>query len=101
MEENMLYGKSILGLENFSVEEIQLVLKTAKQMKKIIRGEVKKVDNLRGKAIVTLFMENSTRTRTSFELAGKYLGADVVNINAATRVCAILCGRLRLWELTL
>lgn len=84
MEENSLYGKSIIGLENFSVEEIQLVLKTAKHMKRIIRGEVKKVDNLRGKSIVTLFMENSTRTRTSFELAGKYLGADVVNINAAT-----------------
>ena len=84
LEENSLYGKSILGLEYFSVEEIQLVLKTAKKMKKIIRGEVKKVDNLRGKSIVTLFMENSTRTRTSFELAGKYLGADVVNINAAT-----------------
>lgn len=79
-----MYGKSIIGLENFSPDEIRLVLKVAKEMKKIIRGGVKKVDNLRGKAIINLFLENSTRTRTSFELAGKYLGADVVSINAAT-----------------
>ena len=84
MDENTLYGKSVIGIENFSPEEIRLVLTKAKEMKKIIRGDVKKVDNLRGKSIVTLFMENSTRTRTSFELAGKYLGADVVNINAST-----------------
>lgn len=79
-----LLGKSIICIENFSPEEIRQVLDTAKDMKKIIRGEVKKVSNLRGKAIINLFLENSTRTRTSFELAGKYLGADVVSINAAT-----------------
>lgn len=79
-----LFGKSIIGLENFSAEEIRQVLDTAKEMKKIIRSGEKKVSNLRGKAIINLFLENSTRTRTSFELAGKYLGADVVSINAAT-----------------
>ena len=79
-----LFGKNIISLENFSAEEIRQVLDTAKEMKKIIRGDVKKVSNLRGKAIINLFLENSTRTRTSFELAGKYLGADVVSINAAT-----------------
>ncbi|MBO4401263.1 MAG: aspartate carbamoyltransferase catalytic subunit [Selenomonadaceae bacterium] len=79
-----MLGKNILGLENFSPEEIRLVLRIAKSMKKVIRGDVKKLPNLRGRAIVNLFLEPSTRTRTSFELAGKYLGADVVSINAST-----------------
>ena len=79
-----MFGKNILGLENFSPDEIRLVLKTAKEMKKIIRSDIKKLPNLRGKAIINLFLEASTRTRTSFELAGKYLGADVVSINAGT-----------------
>ena len=79
-----LCEKNIIGLENFSAAEIRLVLDVAKDMKKIICGDVKKLKNLRGKAIVNLFCEPSTRTRTSFELAGKYLGADVVSINAST-----------------
>lgn len=79
-----LSGKSVLGLEYFSPEEIGLVLETAKEMKNIINRDIKKVPALRGKSIVNLFYEPSTRTRTSFELAGKYLGADVVNITAST-----------------
>lgn len=79
-----LSGKSILGLEYLSVDEIKLVLETAKEMKNIINRDIKKVPALRGKSIVNLFYEPSTRTRTSFELAGKYLGADVVNITAGT-----------------
>lgn len=79
-----LSGKSILGLEYLSADEIRLVLETAKEMKNIINRDIKKVPALRGKSIVNLFYEPSTRTRTSFELAGKYLGADVVNITAAT-----------------
>ena len=79
-----LCGKSIIGLENFTSEEIRLVLDHAKAMKRVICGDVKKLDNLRGRAIINLFCEPSTRTRTSFELAGKYLGADVVSINAST-----------------
>ena len=79
-----MFGKSIIDLENFSADEIRLVLDTAAEMKKIIRSDVKKLPNLRGKAIINLFLEASTRTRTSFELAGKYLGADVVSINAGT-----------------
>ena len=80
-----LLGKSIVGMENFSAEEIRLVLTTARKMKSLIRrGSEKKLSNLRGRSIVNLFYEPSTRTRTSFELAGKYLGADVVSINAAT-----------------
>ena len=80
-----LLGKSIIGMENFSAEEIRLVLTTARKMKQVIRrGGEKKLSNLRGKSIVNLFYEPSTRTRTSFELAGKYLGADVVSINSGT-----------------
>ena len=79
-----LRGKNILGLEYFSPEEIELVLETAKEMKNVIHRDIKKVPTLRGKSIVTLFYEPSTRTRTSFEFAGKYLGADVVNITAGT-----------------
>lgn len=80
-----MLGKSIIGMENFSAEEIRLVLTTARKMKQVIRrGGEKKLSNLRGKSIVNLFYEPSTRTRTSFELAGKYLGADVVSINSGT-----------------
>ena len=79
-----LSGKSILGLEYFNADEIQLVLDTAKEMKNIINRDIKKVPTLRGKSIVNLFYEPSTRTRSSFELAGKYLGADVINITAGT-----------------
>ncbi len=78
-----LRGKDILGLETMSVPEIELVLATAQEMKSIIDRDIKKVPTLRGKSIVNLFFEASTRTRTSFELAGKYLGADVVNITAS------------------
>ncbi len=79
-----LRGKNILGLEDFSPEEIKLVLDFAKEMKNVIQRDIKKLPTLRGKSIVTLFYEPSTRTRSSFELAGKYLGADVVNITAGT-----------------
>lgn len=79
-----LFGKDVLDLKYFSPEEISLVLETAKEMKNIIHRDIKKVPTLRGKSIVTVFYEPSTRTRTSFETAGKYLGADVVNITAGT-----------------
>ena len=79
-----LRGKSILGLENMSPAEIELVLNTAKEMKNIVNRDIKKVPTLRGKSIINLFFEPSTRTRTSFELAGKYLGADVVNITTSS-----------------
>ena len=82
-QELSLKGRDVLGLEDFSAEEIHLVLSTAREMKNIVGRDIKKVPALRGKAIVTLFYEPSTRTRTSFELAGKYLGADVVNITAS------------------
>lgn len=79
-----LRGRDVLALADFSADEIQMILETAKEMKNIIHRDIKKVPALRGKSIVTLFYEPSTRTRSSFELAGKYLGADVVNITAGT-----------------
>jgi aspartate carbamoyltransferase catalytic subunit len=75
--------KDILGLETMSVEEMELILSTAREMKGIIGRDIKKVPTLRGKSVINLFFEPSTRTRTSFELAGKYLGADVVNITTS------------------
>lgn len=77
-----LSGKDILDLESLSVEEYDLIMQTAAEMKKIMQRDIKKVPSLRGKCIVNLFYENSTRTRSSFELAGKYLGADVINLSA-------------------
>lgn len=79
-----LGGRDILDLDSLSVEEYELILKTAAEMKRIIKRDIKKVPSLRGKSIINLFYEPSTRTRTSFELAGKYLGADVVNITTSS-----------------
>ena len=81
---NGFHQRHLLGLENVSREEIELILDTALPMRDILQRDIKKVPSLRGKAITTVFFENSTRTRTSFEIAGKYLGADVVNLNVAS-----------------
>jgi len=74
-------AKDLLTMEQLEREQIELILHTAKEMKNIMKRDIKKVPTLRGKSVVTLFYEPSTRTRTSFELAGKYMSADVVNIN--------------------
>lgn len=79
-----LKSKDLLGLEETGKADIELILDTAVPMKDIILRKIKKVPTLRGKAVINLFYENSTRTRTSFELAGKYLSADTVNIAAST-----------------
>ncbi len=76
--------KDLLGIKDLSREEIELILDTAVPMKDIIKRDIKKVPTLRGKAMVTIFYENSTRTRTSFEIAGKYLSADTVNLAVST-----------------
>lgn len=76
--------KDLLGLRDLSRNEIELILDTARPMKDIIQRDIKKVPTLRGKALVTVFYENSTRTRTSFEIAGKYLSADTVNLGVST-----------------
>ena len=75
-----LCGKDILDLTSLSIEEYELIMKTAAEMKQIMKRDIKKVPALRGKSIINLFYEASTRTRSSFELAGKYLGADVINL---------------------
>lgn len=74
----------LLDLESLSRGEIELVLETAKSFKEISAREVKKVPALRGKTIASLFFENSTRTRASFELAAKRLSADTISIAAGT-----------------
>jgi aspartate carbamoyltransferase catalytic subunit len=76
--------KDLLGLRELSAEEINLVLETADAFKQVGRREVKKVPALQGKTLINLFIEPSTRTRTSFELAAKRLSADIVNISAST-----------------
>ncbi len=76
--------KDLLGLKELSREDIESILDTAVPMKDIIKRDIKKVPTLRGKAMVTVFYENSTRTRTSFEIAGKYLSADTVNLAVST-----------------
>ncbi len=74
--------KHLLGLESLSREDIELILETAKSFKEVSSRDIKKVPALRGKTVVTLFFEPSTRTRISFELAAKRLSADTLNIAA-------------------
>lgn len=75
--------KDLLGLQNLSREDLLRILENAKRMKEVVLSENDRLDNLAGRSVVTLFYENSTRTRLSFELAAKYLGADVTNITAS------------------
>ena len=79
-----LNRKDLLGIKDLSADEIRLILETAEPMKDIISRQIKKVPTLRGRAIINLFYEPSTRTRTSFELAGKYMSADTINISTST-----------------
>ncbi|HOK07301.1 MAG TPA: aspartate carbamoyltransferase catalytic subunit [Syntrophales bacterium] len=79
-----LARKDLLGMKDVSAEEITLILDTAESFIEVSSREIKKVPTLRGKTIINLFYEASTRTRTSFEIAGKRLSADTINISAAT-----------------
>lgn len=78
----MLKHKDVLGLYDLSAEEIDEILTVGMSMKKLLKQNIKKLPHLQGKSVTTLFYENSTRTRCSFELAAKYMGAHVVNITA-------------------
>lgn len=82
--------KDLLGLEELSKEEIELILETADSFKEISQRPIKKVPTLRGKTVVLFFFEPSTRTRTSFELAAKRMSADLVNIQ--TNASSLLKG---------
>ena len=79
-----LRGRHLLGIADLAAEEITLVLDTAEAMKEVAARPIKKVPTLRGKTIVNLFYEPSTRTRTSFEIAEKRLSADTLNIAVST-----------------
>lgn len=76
--------KDLLGLEELSKEELELILDTAESFREISERQIKKVPALRGKTVVNLFYEPSTRTRLSFELAAKRLSADILNISASS-----------------
>jgi aspartate carbamoyltransferase catalytic subunit len=80
----MIIPKNILGTKGLSKEEIVTILDSAEAFKEISTREIKKVPTLRGRTIINLFFEPSTRTRTSFEIAGKRLSADVINISGST-----------------
>src|SRR5713101_5599938 len=75
--------KDLLSIQERDAAEITDVLDTAESMREIATREIKKVPTLRGKTVVNLFYESSTRTRTSFEIAGKWLSADVINFSAS------------------
>ena len=76
-----LKGRDLLSLREMSQEDMEAVLSTARSLKEILSRPIKKVPTLRGKVVCTLFYEASTRTRTSFELAAKYMSADTVSIS--------------------
>ena len=78
-----LASRHLLGIETLTAQEIGLILDTADSFAEISKREIKKVPTLRGKTVVNLFMEPSTRTRTSFELAEKRLSADSLNFSAS------------------
>ncbi len=75
-----LRRKDILGLEEISAEEINLILETARSMREIMQRKIKKVPTLRGRSVLNLFYEPSTRTKASFELAQKYMSSDSVSV---------------------
>ncbi|MDD5312654.1 MAG: aspartate carbamoyltransferase catalytic subunit [Dehalococcoidia bacterium] len=74
--------RHVLDLDDFSCDEVNLVFEIADAMSEVISRDVKKVPTLRGKTIATMFFEPSTRTRSSFELAAKYLSADTVSLDS-------------------
>jgi len=80
----MLKIKNILGTQCLSKEDINRILDTTHSFKEISTRSIKKVPTLRGKTVINLFFEPSTRTRTSFEIAGKRLSADVINITGSS-----------------
>ncbi len=79
----MLSVKHLLGIKELNTDDISLILKTAENFKQVLQRPIKKVPSLRDTTVANIFFENSTRTRLSFELAEKRLGADVVNFSAS------------------
>lgn len=83
VDQAQLRSRHLLGLEGLTRQEIQLILDTADSFKEVIERPIRKVPALRGKSVVNLFFEPSTRTRISFEIAEKQLSADVINLSAS------------------
>lgn len=81
MDAQLIKRKDLLGLEDLTKEEIEIILETAKSMREILERPIKKVPTLRGKTIVNMFFEPSTRTQSSFDLAAKRLSADTVSVS--------------------
>ncbi len=77
-----MIGRDLLGIEDLARDDLERILETARHMQEVGLREVKRVPTLRGRTIINLFFESSTRTRTSFEIAGKRLSADVINFSA-------------------
>jgi aspartate carbamoyltransferase catalytic subunit len=80
----MLKSKDLLGLRNITAEEIHEILNTAELMKVVITSNNKKTPHLQGRSVMTVFYENSTRTRLSFELACKYMSGTASNMSASS-----------------
>ena len=80
----MLEHKHLIDIDEYSAQEITEILDTAKSFKEVNDRTIKKLPTLRGRTLVNLFMEPSTRTRTSFEIAGKRLSGDVINFSASS-----------------
>ncbi len=80
----MYKHKDFISTKDLTLDEIDFILTSAEAFLEIGKREIKKVPTLKGRTVVNLFFENSTRTRTSFEIAGKRLGADVINISGST-----------------
>ena len=78
-----MMGRDLLGIEDLERSDLERILETAQRMEEVGRRDIKKVPTLRGRTIINLFFESSTRTRTSFEIAGNRLSADVVNFSAS------------------
>ncbi|HEX8779769.1 MAG TPA: aspartate carbamoyltransferase catalytic subunit [Nocardioides sp.] len=74
--------KHLLSIDDLSLDDIQRIFETASDMHDVQRRDVKKLPALRGRTVINMFFEDSTRTRSSFEIAGKWLSADVINISA-------------------
>ena len=79
-----LSRKDILSMKDLKRDEIELILNTAESFKEVAERDIKKVPALRGKTVINLFFEASSRTRSSFEIAGKRMSADVINISASS-----------------
>src|SRR3989442_5201912 len=77
-------GRDLLGIEDLTADEIRYILDAVPPFKEISERDIKKVPTLRGRTIINLFFEPSTRTRASFEIAGKRLSADVINFSPSS-----------------